>query len=82
MINSVNDILFAIDIQQHKIGMSDFELSRLSGISRSTLSRWKTGERKPGLYQLLRVMGIVGLELNVRERNGESYGEQVNLLRS
>ena len=82
MIKSINDILFAIDIKQNKIGMSDYELSRLSGISRSTLSRWKLGERKPMLYQLLTVMSIVGLELNITEKEIDTDGEQVNILHS
>lgn len=82
MIKSVNDILYAIDEQQYRIGMSDYEAARKAGISRASLSRWKCGERLPQLSQLLRVMDVVGLELSVvRKENGKD-DEQIEILRA
>ena len=82
MIKSVNDILFAIDEQQYRIGMSDYEAARKAGISRASLSRWKCGERLPQLSQLLRVMDVVGLELTVTRKESKRDDEQIEILRA
>ena len=82
MIKSVNDILYAIDEQQYRIGMSDYEAARKAGISRASLSRWKSGERLPQLSQLLRVMDVVGLELSVVRKENGNDDEQIEILRA
>lgn len=82
MIKSVNDILYAIDEQQYRIGMSDYEAAMKAGISRASLSRWKSGERLPQLSQLLRVMDVVGLELSVVRKENGNDDEQIEILRA
>lgn len=55
--------------RQKQIGLSDYELARLSGLSRSTLSRWKNNQRAPMWYQLLSLFPAVGLEIKIIEKD-------------
>lgn len=80
MIKSINDLLLAIDMQQQKIGMSDYELARKTRIAKSTICKWKYGQHSPNLQGLLTVLDAVGLELTVKERIIED--EQIDILRA
>lgn len=80
MIRTVNDLLFAIDLRQMQLGISDHELAKRINISRSTLCRWKYGVRTPNLLGLMMVINELELEINLTERSKDS--EQVDILRA
>lgn len=79
MIRTVNDVLLAIDIQQANLGLSDYELARKACIARSTLCRWKYGERIPNLRDILMLMDVLGLTMNITERSNANEQEQINI---
>lgn len=55
--------------RQKQLGLSDYQLARESGISRATLSRWKSAQRSPMWYQLLALFPVVGLEIKIIEKD-------------
>lgn len=63
------DFLSIIWERQQQLGMSDFQLARESGLSRSTISKWKHNQRSPMWYQLLTLFPAVGLEIKIIEKD-------------
>ena len=53
--NHAQDLLDIIWERQNYLGLSDYELSKLSSVSRSAISRWKADQRSP---QLVHAAGI------------------------
>jgi transcriptional regulator with XRE-family HTH domain len=53
---------------QRRSGLSQAELSRRAGISRSVLNVYLRGHREPGTDVLLRIAAAAGLDLGLTER--------------
>lgn len=49
---------------RNKSGMSDYKISRLAGLSKSTISDWKTGKHHPHNKTLKKIADILGVEVN------------------
>ena len=67
--SSNEDFVNIIWERQRQLGLSDYQLARESGLSRSTISRWKSGKREPMTNQLLSLFPVVGLEIKVIEKD-------------
>lgn len=46
-------------------GLSQHEAAKVVGCSQSSLSRWESGARDPGIGRLTEVLGSLGFRLNV-----------------
>ena len=55
-----------IKTRRAELGLSKYELSDMTGIARSTILRYETGEHKPETLTIL--LDALGLELCVREK--------------
>lgn len=44
-------------------GLSDYEVSKMSGVSTATLSCWKKGSYKPKVDKLQKIAKAIGCEL-------------------
>lgn len=44
-------------------GMTDYQVSKTSGVSPSTFSDWKTGRSEPKLPRLVKIADAVGVTL-------------------
>lgn len=53
---------------QESLGISDYKLSRLAGLSNSTIGKWKLGDRLPHFYQIYKIMEAMGIELTLTVR--------------
>lgn len=51
-----------------KLGVSDSEIGRIAGISKSNLSRWLSGDKSFTIPTLARLLAAVGLSLMVEEK--------------
>jgi len=51
-------------------GMSRYQLSKRTGASEGTLSRFMSGENSPTLDTLEKLAGLLGLDLTVRGKRG------------
>lgn len=67
--NHVGDLLAIIWERQSYLGLSDYELAKLSKVSRSAISRWKTYQRSPQLVQIVPLLQALGLEVKVIEKD-------------
>lgn len=47
-----------------KQGLSDYAVSKLSGVGRSTLSDWKTGKHIPNTENLSKIAAALGVSIN------------------
>lgn len=65
---SYSEIITTIWEIQRDIGISDYKLSRLAGLSNSTIGKWKSGDRLPHFFQIYRVMEALGVELTLTVR--------------
>lgn len=64
-ISCVADFLKAIGEQQEKLGLSDYQIAKDTGVSRATLSRWKSGDREPRIFQLLTILDYLNIKLMI-----------------
>lgn len=67
--NHAQDLLDIIWERQNYLGLSDYELSKLSSVSRSAISRWKADQRSPQLVQIVPLLQALGLEVKVIEKD-------------
>lgn len=67
--NHAQDLLDIIWERQNYLGLSDYELSKLSSVSRSAISRWKADQRSPQLIQIVPLLQALGLEVKVIEKD-------------
>lgn len=67
--NHAQDLLDIIWERQNYLGLSDYELAKLSSVSRSAISRWKTNQRSPQLTQIAPLLQALGLEVKVIEKD-------------
>lgn len=67
--NHAQDLLDIIWERQNYLGLSDYELSKLSSVSRSAISRWKADQRSPQLVQIIPLLQALGLEVKVIEKD-------------
>lgn len=44
-------------------GMTDYEVSKISGVPRSTFTDWKTGRSKPKLPKLVKIAKAIGVSV-------------------
>lgn len=63
------DLLSILWERQSYLGLSDYELSKLSGISRSAICKWKSYQRSPQLIQIVPLLQALGLEVKVIEKD-------------
>lgn len=67
--NHAQDLLDIIWERQNYLGLSDYELAKLSSVSRSSISRWKSDQRSPQLVQIVPLLQALGLEVKVIEKD-------------
>ena len=65
---SYAEIISTIWDIQKDIGISDYKLSRLAGICKSSISKWKSGDRLPHFFQIYKIMEALGVELTLTVR--------------
>lgn len=68
---TVNKMLILIDRYRARLPMEVDELSKRTGLSRSTYKQWMNGTYKPTLRTLMIVCDALGLELCIRRKKDE-----------
>lgn len=56
-------IALAVLLELHRRGMTIQTLARISGVHRSVLSRWLSGQRTAKVRDAVNVMRVLGLEV-------------------
>ena len=46
-------------------GLTDYAVSKATGISKGTLSDWKAGRYEPKLVTMLKIAGFFGVDINL-----------------
>lgn len=67
--NHAQDLLDIIWERQNYLGLTDYELAKLSSVSRSAISRWKADQRSPQLVQIVPLLQALGLEVKIIEKD-------------
>lgn len=65
----IQDLLDIMWERQSSLGLSDYELSKLSDVSRSTISKWKSNQRIPHIVQIASLLPVLGLEVKILEKD-------------
>ncbi len=55
---------FELKSQREKVGLSQLELSKLTGISQSSISRWEEGKRTPSIENCVQLADFYGISLD------------------
>lgn len=61
----------AVRARRIKLGMSQNQLAKLSGVQRHSVLRLEHGKHDMYFYNIVRIARVVGIEIILEETNGE-----------
>ena len=59
-----------------KAGLSDYRISKMSGVSTSTFSDWRNGKHQPNKSNLAKIAGAMNVPVDAFFTNGEIKNEK------